>query len=242
MEWPDEGRSNGNIKRSEEEGNHHDQAAFWNLKDAYRLPRLDRGFQHGSRFSRIEMVKGVEDRTQAGQCAGNTHGIDRVRPIENAFRVERGVSGKRFGVWILVSQDDGHAQAGSKQGLKDGENRPAAAGAKIDYLRRLRFLKQIVQKRHCRRMELKALLHKLQVVGRKVADGAREPGEILKFEQLQTREAHGLFYLLSCGHLAPIHRGWVSQDEVADALHGPAEDFFVLPGKGNSCSREKARP
>jgi hypothetical protein len=34
-------------------------------------------------------------------------------------------------------------------------------------------------------MELKALLHKLQVLGRKVADGAREPGEILKFEQLQ---------------------------------------------------------
>jgi hypothetical protein len=72
-------------------------------------------------------------------------------------------------------------------------------------------------------MELKALLHKLQVVGRKVADGAREPGEILKFEQLQTREPHGLFYLLSCGHLAPIHRGCVSQDEVPDALHGPAE-------------------
>jgi hypothetical protein len=37
------------------------QAAFWNLKDAYRLPRLDSGFQHGSRFPRIEMVKGVED-------------------------------------------------------------------------------------------------------------------------------------------------------------------------------------
>jgi hypothetical protein len=115
---------------------------------------------------------------------------------------------------VFVSQDDGHAQAGSKQGLKDGENRPAAAGAKIDYLRKLRFLKQIAQKRHCRRMELKALLHKLQVVGRKVADGAREPGEILKFEQLQTRQAHGLFYLLRCGHLVPIHRGCVSQDEV----------------------------
>jgi len=68
---------------------------------------------------------------------------------------------KRIFLLVFVSQDDGHAQAGSKQGLKDGENRPAAAGAKIDYLRKLRFLKQIAQKRHCRRMELKALLHKL---------------------------------------------------------------------------------
>ena len=31
--------------------------------------------------------------------------------------------------------------------------------------------------------------------------------------------------------LTPIHRRGVSQDEVPDALHGPAEDFLVLPGR-----------